>query len=275
MLLLNQMRRPVCRFPPARHGFGNRDVCPPGTGCYAASHALHANGSGPMARERTAADDELLSTLFGCLETAPATASQLSALTGRSASTISARLAGEDGRRIRCVRRGRARYFVLGLRGAEPREGEEQWAGWPSRLPSTAKPIARCRHCNDHLAGRAGVAVFHGLVRRGALLDPGRPKPKGSGAKTPVVPGPAAAELFAAVGVDLDTVARCSGRFAFACLDWTERRAHLGGALGRALYDRFVDLRWIVPDSTSRVVRLTDEGRRGLSSWLKLPLAFD
>ncbi|MEX2642230.1 MAG: hypothetical protein WD270_02170 [Acetobacterales bacterium] len=224
---------------------------------------------------RTATEDVFLSTLLDCLKVAPATASQLSALTGRSASAISARLAGEDARRIRCVRRGRARYYVLGTRDAEPREGEDQWAGWPSPLPPTAKPIARCRHCNDHLAGRAGVAVFHGLVRRRALLDPGRPKPKGNGAKTAVVPGPAAAEVFAAVGIDLDTAARRSGRFAFACLDWTERRAHLGGALGRALYDRFVDLGWIVPDGTGRVVHLTDEGRDGIEVWLKLPLAFE
>jgi hypothetical protein len=56
-----------------------------------------------------------------------------------------------------------------------------------------------------------------------------------------------------------------------ACLDWSERRSHLAGQVGRALCERFFTLGWIERLAESRAVRLTDAGRKGFSAHFLLP----
>ncbi len=102
-------------------------------------------------------------------------------------------------------------------------------------LASTPAMLAGARSCYDHLAGRTGVGLFDGFFANGALIDPGRPRPRASDRKTEVRLGPTAGEVFAALGVEIDALAATKRRFAFACLDWTERRTYLGGALGAAI----------------------------------------
>jgi len=55
-------------------------------------------------------------------------------------------------------------------------------------------------------------------------------------------------------------------RFAGACLDWTERRPHLNGALGAAITVRLLELRWIERGAHRRAVRVTPAGREGLAA---------
>jgi DNA-binding transcriptional ArsR family regulator len=87
-------------------------------------------------------------------------------------------------------------------------------------------PLRRARTCYDHLAGVAGVALLEAMRRRRWLLE--RAEKKGAGyALTP-----AGARALARRGVNLDAARASRRRFATACLDWTERRPHLGGALG-------------------------------------------
>jgi hypothetical protein len=59
-----------------------------------------------------------------------------------------------------------------------------------------------------------------------------------------------------------------SGTLARACLDWTERRHHLGGPLGVALLGHFVALKWLVPNPETRVVRVTHAGARAFEERL-------
>jgi hypothetical protein len=59
-------------------------------------------------------------------------------------------------------------------------------------------------------------------------------------------------------------------KFARQCPDWTERRPHLAGALGVAIYRRFSEFGWIVPTRKSRIVRVTLEGRRALLKHLRI-----
>ncbi|MEX2374673.1 MAG: winged helix-turn-helix domain-containing protein [Dehalococcoidia bacterium] len=227
-----------------------------------------------MTRNAANAGDALASSLLECLHVAPATASQLSALTGRSAATIARRMGSlAEAGYVQSFRRRRSLFFILAGDRTSRLATRDPWQDWPSPLPDGAKPVARCRHCHDHLAGRVGVALFHGLLRKRALLDPGQPKAKGNGAKTPVSLGAEASVVFGDVGIDLEAVEQRPARFAFACLDWTERRAHLGGALGRAAYDRFRELDWIRPESHTRVVHVTPQGREGMEHWLDQPLA--
>ena len=98
--------------------------------------------------------------------------------------------------------------------------------------------LGEARTCYDHLAGRLGVAVFDGLVAAGAVVDDRR----SDGA---VRFGQAAATVFGRLGVDLDRIAPQRRRLAYRCLDWTERRPHLGGALGAAVADAFLRAGWV------------------------------
>jgi DNA-binding transcriptional ArsR family regulator len=117
------------------------------------------------------------------------------------------------------------------------------------------------RTCYEHLAGRIGVGLYRGLRERDAV----RERPDGL-----VDLGPAAEETFARLGVDVAAVRPGRQRFAFECLDATERAPHLAGALGDALAAGLVEKGWIEREEGSRVIRLT---RRGASGLRKLGLA--
>jgi DNA-binding transcriptional ArsR family regulator len=111
------------------------------------------------------------------------------------------------------------------------------------------------RTCYDHLAGRIGVTLYRALLDRGALWD----RPDGT-----VELGPHADETFAALGVDPAAVDRGRQRFAFECLDATERAPHLAGALGDALAASLIGAGWVERAAGSRVIRLTRRGERGV-----------
>jgi DNA-binding transcriptional ArsR family regulator len=123
---------------------------------------------------------------------------------------------------------------------------------------SKATPeLARARTCYDHLAGALGVQLFDWLLAKGALTrdrrDPGA-----------IGLGPKGREIFGRLGVDLHTATRKRRRFALACLDWTEKKTHLGGSLGAALSDAFTERGWVVRRPGSRAVSLSANGRRQL-----------
>jgi len=122
--------------------------------------------------------------------------------------------------------------------------------------PTVPAPIAVARTCYDHLAGRLGVNLLQGLQRTGAV---GRPRSDGA-----IDLGPNAERVFGRLGVDLAGVASARRRFAFACLDWTEKQAHLGGALGAAVCTAAVERGWILRQPGTRAVLPTTSGRDGL-----------
>jgi DNA-binding transcriptional ArsR family regulator len=114
--------------------------------------------------------------------------------------------------------------------------------------------LRAARTCYDHLAGRLGVAITDALVdncdlERGAadyhVTDCGRTR-------------------FSAFGIDVDKVARQRRGFAKPCLDWSERRPHLAGALGAAIAQRCFDLNWLERRPGTRAIRVTEPGRAGL-----------
>jgi hypothetical protein len=79
---------------------------------------------------------------------------------------------------------------------------------------------------------------------------------------------PSGAAALAALGVDVTAAQATRRRFAFACLDWSERRPHLGGALGAAVLKLLVRRRWVDQDLDSRILRVTPIGRRELNARL-------
>lgn len=128
------------------------------------------------------------------------------------------------------------------------------------REGQTGKALRFARTCYDHLAGRVGVQVTEALVARRVL----------GLAESSYVLTPVGEELFAGFGVDVGKARAARRAFARTCLDWSERRHHLAGALGAALLDRLLELRWIEREESSRAVRVTDPGRAGLREWLRL-----
>jgi DNA-binding transcriptional ArsR family regulator len=122
--------------------------------------------------------------------------------------------------------------------------------------PAVPAPIAVARTCYDHLAGRLGVTLLEALWRAGAV---GRPDAGGT-----MELGPAGPRVFASLGVDLAEPASSRRRFAYGCLDWTERKAHTGGGLGAAIFERALEAGWVVSQPGTRAVLVTTAGKRAL-----------
>lgn len=129
-----------------------------------------------------------------------------------------------------------------------------------------ASAIRLARTCYDHLAGRLGVKITDALVAQRALTPCGRE----------YVVTDAGILRFAALGIDVNQVhaaARQTRRqFTRACLDWSERRHHLAGALGAALATRLLELEWVERMTATRALKVTNEGRRALRRELDVQL---
>jgi DNA-binding transcriptional ArsR family regulator len=116
------------------------------------------------------------------------------------------------------------------------------------------------RTCYDHLAGRLGVSVTDALLERAVLA-------KRRDAFTVTRSGRA---WLAELGIDVETVAQSKRSFARICVDWTEQRPHLAGALGAAIATTFFQRRWLRRLPDSRAVALTQLGSEFLQRELGL-----
>lgn len=197
------------------------------------------------------------------------TASDLALAAGVTAQTASGHLGRMAEANLLAARaQGRNRFYrlaspdvahaiesLMALAGARTQStagAASQSAAW-RRDPD----LRFCRTCYDHLAGQVGIAVTDSLTQHGHL------EPKGSRDWKLTPSG----ELFCArVGVDLGGARQASTRhFARQCLDWSERRPHISGALGSAIADTFFKRGWAEKLRRGRTVRLTDSGRRALA----------
>lgn len=194
------------------------------------------------------------------------TATELAALTGVTKQTISAHLTRlVEAGLLAVSRQGRHRYFRLAdpdvarlletLMGVAFRTGAVRVRSSP-REPA----LRRARVCYDHLAGELGVRLYEVLLAGGVLVAE----------DDRLAPGPAATAWFGEQGI---TLAAPHGRRALCrpCLDWSERRHHLGGALGAALLSRWLERGWLQRQDGSRVIRPTASGERALAALLGRP----
>ncbi|MFB7472896.1 ArsR/SmtB family transcription factor [Kitasatospora sp. NPDC056184] len=122
---------------------------------------------------------------------------------------------------------------------------------------------ARARTCYDHLAGRLGVAVRDAVLARGLVSDEDGPALTDRGRS-----------WLAELGAELPPRAgRAGGRpVVRTCLDWTERRSHLGGAFGAVLCRTALDRSWVERIGSGRALRVTPDGERALRDLLGLAL---
>lgn len=168
-----------------------------------------------------------------------------------------------DGGLVVVEPQGRHRYHRLAGPGvATVLEQLHALAAQPAVPVRAPAALAYARTCYDHLAGTVAVALYDRLVASGALR---------LGDAGPEL-APAGAAVLARLGVDAGVVAAPGPRgrrpLTRACLDWTERRPHLAGALGAALLDSLMAARWVVRQPSSRAVHVTEAGRAGLAEAL-------
>ena len=196
------------------------------------------------------------------------TATELAGIAGVTKQTISAHLAKLlDAGLINVDRQGRHRYFRLADRDVaqllESLMGVAFRTGAVRLRSSPREPALRkARVCYDHLAGELGVLAYESMLSRRVF----------AASKDGLRVTDIGRRWFASIGVD--AVAAASSRRAVCrpCLDWGERRHHLGGALGTALLDRIYDLGWARRAKDSRVVGFTAQGEQAFRSLLAIDL---
>ncbi len=160
-------------------------------------------------------------------------------------------------------RQGRHRYLRLASPDvARLLEDLAVAAGQPAPTRSlhavrAAEDLAAARTCYDHLAGALGVWLFDAMVAGGLFNT----------ADGLVLTTAGRSWFTDLAGPDALRPPR-SRPLARACLDWTERKPHLAGALGAVLHQQLVSRSWVRPGRDSRAVRLTPEGELAIAELL-------
>jgi len=200
--------------------------------------------------------------LYCLLDGRARTSTELAIVADVSPSTASVHLTRlKTERLVKVLVHGKHRYYSLeGLSVARALEGLSVLAAGSCgkvapRMPSR---LLAARTCYDHIAGTLGVSL-HDRFKALAWLSTGRGR--GVRAYDLTLDG---TKAVAALGIDLDAIRKLRRRFAYPCLDWSERRPHIGGALGAALLRVALRSRWVVQDLDSRALTVTSLGRREL-----------
>jgi DNA-binding transcriptional ArsR family regulator len=198
--------------------------------------------------------------LYSLMDGRARTSTELAMLAEVSPSTASAhlsRLKAAD--LVRVLVQGKHRYYSLeGPDVAHVLEGLSILAGAARDkfVPRTPSRLCAARTCYDHMAGRVAVSL-HDRFKILGWLSTGSMGSENAYELTP--PGIRALE---ALGIDLEATRALRRRFACACLDWSERRPHLGGAVGAALLKLALRKRWVTQDLDCRALGITSLGRR-------------
>jgi len=218
------------------------------------------------------ADSTRAAILRALLPDRPLAAGELARLAGVSAATASFHLAKLlEGGMITVIRQGRHRYYRLA--GHEVAAALEALGLISPGLPvrslrqsREAAALAEARTCYDHLAGRVGVELLDGMLRRGLLEEKSGRTDQGDTSSLRFDVTGAGTKELGSFGLNLLQLRRSRRHFAGTCIDWTQRRRHLNGALAAAITGRLFELGWIERGQRRRSVRVTPVGIEGLAS---------
>ena len=195
------------------------------------------------------------------------TVSELAEEAGVTIQTASSHLSKlNDGGLLRPRKQGRHKYFALaGEDVAHVLEGLMGLAAGSGYLRKRTGPrdaeLRQARVCYSHLAGDMGTQMFDSLVARGFLaLDGETLELTQSGAA-----------FVTDFGIDIDGLRKARAPVCRECLDWSERRSHLAGSLGRAFLAHFEDLSWAKRDHKTRLVAFSKGGAKAFNA--AFPLA--
>lgn len=186
------------------------------------------------------------------------TATELSHEAGVTKQTASAHLAKLEGGGLIGVRKqGRHKYYALAHYGvADALEGLMGLAAERGHLRTKPGPrdpaLRKARVCYNHLAGDMGIRLYDSLVSRQFL------RPNNPGLDLTL----GGRDFIEAFGIDLATLEASKAPLCKECLDWSNRRSHLAGGLGRAMFSRLDALGWAKRQPNSRTVLFTPDGER-------------
>lgn len=219
------------------------------------------------------ADSARARMLCALLDGRARTATELSISAEVSSSTTSAHLAKltELGF-LSVVRQGKHRYFQLAnTQVATALEALLQLSVTPaaSFSPNTPTHLRYARSCYDHLAGTVAVALHDQLLKQGWLVSAADEPQTGTRHYQLSSTG---TQLFIKLGVELQPKPRSRRQYACACLDWSERKAHLGGYLGAALLEMMLAQQWLLREPDDRVLHLTNKGQIALKQHFAMSL---
>lgn len=219
------------------------------------------HGEAAVSRIAAAIGEPARARILYCLMDGHArTSTELAVVADVSPSTASVHLNRLRAERLtKVLVQGKHRYYSLeGPSVARALEALSVLAGGSrdTFVPSTPSGLRAARTCYDHMAGVLGVAF---LDRFKALkwLSGGA---MGSDSAYDLTPD--GRKAFEALGIDVESTRALRRRFAYACLDWSERRPHMGGALGAALLKVALKRNWVAQDLDSRALDVTSLGRR-------------
>ena len=187
------------------------------------------------------------------------TSTELAVVAGVTPATASVHLQRlKTQRLVKVLAQGKHRYYSLdGATVADVLEALSVLAGGSRDVfvPNTPNRLRAARTCYDHLAGTLGVSLHDRFTGLRWLKG-------GSRSDNTYNLTPAGEQGFAALGIDIEGTRALRRRFAYPCVDWSERRPHVGGALAAAFLDVALKRKWVVPDLDSRALRITNTGRR-------------
>lgn len=190
------------------------------------------------------------------------TATELSGEAGVTLQTTSTHLAKlRDGGLIRLRKEGRHRYFSLASDDVahvlEALMGLAAGSGHLRHRPGPRDPELRhARVCYNHLAGDMGTRMFDSMTRRGFL----------QAADGTLTLSPEGHKFVKALGIDLSALPRSRAPLCRECLDWSERRSHLAGQLGRALLSHMQAIGWANRIGDTRLIRFSRRGEEAFHS---------
>jgi DNA-binding transcriptional ArsR family regulator len=208
------------------------------------------------------ADPSRVKMLCALMDGRAWTATELSAVADIAASTASAHLARlTKSHLVTCLSQGRHRYYRLA--GSDIAALIEAMMGisWPrvaSPRPTTPVQMRHARTCYDHLAGEVAVNIYDAMQQK-AWITPDGARLTAEGERQLQKLG-------------MVTVATTRRKPCCACLDWSERRFHLGGYVGAAFFALCEHQQWLTRVPGYREVTLTGEGRQAFNRLFNLAL---
>ncbi|WP_263559848.1 ArsR/SmtB family transcription factor [Paenibacillus polymyxa] len=187
------------------------------------------------------------------------TASELAHMAGIKPQTASFHLAKmTEAQVITVEKQGRHRYY--GIQDPEVAQVMESLLSIAPPVPiksfkqaSENEAIRLARTCYDHVAGHLGVQIMSFFMQKGILSED----------QDGLHITQQGEIFFTDFQINLKNTRQKRRSFSHKCLDWSERRHHLAGALGSALLDRLFELHWVEHLPTTRAIRITAEGKRG------------
>jgi DNA-binding transcriptional ArsR family regulator len=206
--------------------------------------------------------------LFCLVDGHARTSTELAIVADVSPSTASMHLARlKEQRLVTMIAQGKHHYYKLdGPAVATVLEALTVFAGESQSkfVPNTPSRLREARTCYDHMAGHLAVTLHDRFLKLEWLAA-------SDTVDTNYRLTAAGMQAFSQLGIDIEATRKLRRRFACACVDWSERRPHIGGALGAALLRVALSRKWVVQDLDCRALNVTRRGRREMLARFGLP----